>query len=202
MMGFPNESYATLAQQAPASSLYHQLDNGSLIDEIHHWLHHSYLHNFKRRRYRVDQQIETEKQQLQDQIDNTGYSEQQAVTLNQIKEQNANIQAQGQDLMKWYQSALKATNAVKVPAIDPLVLDEDQTPLEPAEQPELAEDKTSGPDLIKSYQEQLADSQSAISKTMADTAKIKSMTPAFEHLKTSTARLSSTSKQLSVTPVV
>ncbi|WP_162129490.1 type VII secretion protein EsaA [Furfurilactobacillus rossiae] len=194
--GLSNESYATLAQQAPASSLYHQLDNGSLIDEISSLVASQLSAQFQTQAVSVDQQIETEKQQLQDQIDNTGYSEQQAVTLNQIKEQNANIQAQGQDLMKWYQSALKATNAVKVPAIDPLVLDEDQTPLEPAEQPELAEDKTSGPDLIKSYQEQLADSQSAISKTMADTAKIKSMTPAFEHLKTSTARLSSTSKAI------
>ncbi|MGV0167238.1 type VII secretion protein EsaA [Furfurilactobacillus sp. WILCCON 0119] len=193
--GLQTDTYsATLEEQAPDGSVYKQMNNKSMIDEIAALVSSHLVEQYRQPVEQLDQQMTTEQETLQAQMKDTGYVDAQTSALATLKQANDAITQKGKDLMAWYQEALDYTNAVNEPAKTPLVLDETLVDFKPAEQPELADDQTTGPELIKSYQQQLSDSQNTITQTMADSAKIKSMTPAFEHLKSSTNQLSSTSK--------
>lgn len=194
--GLDTDSSTSLKEQSPQDSLYNALENNNLSGVIAELVSEDTADMFLEEATTVDKQIEDEKKTLQTQIEDTGFSDQKKDTLTAIDKQSENITKKGEELIKWYRSALKYTNAIKVPSMDPLVFDESAIPFAPADEPELSDDQETGPGLIDDYQNALTESQALSDQTMKDSAKIKSINKYFDDLKSSTDRLSNNSKSI------
>lgn len=188
------KSNQKLTEQATAGSLYYSLENTSVDKAVAAVAAKELAPGFIKEATTQDQALTDQINTLNKQAENTGFNTQYQKEIAAVTAQTDNIDQAMKRLVNWYHNATAYVNGAAMTPKADLVLDDTKLPLDLVKTPELEEDTTSGPAIVKEFQEQMADSQTSINQTMTDAAKVKDMTPSFHQLQSTTTTLADSSK--------
>ncbi|WKF84408.1 type VII secretion protein EsaA [Lacticaseibacillus pantheris] len=183
-----------LAEQAAAGSLYYSLENTSIDKAVATVAAKELAPGFIKEATTQDQALTDQINTLNKQAENTGFNTQYQKEIAAVSAQTDSIDQAMKRLVNWYHNATAYVNGAAMTPKADLVLDDTKLPLDLVKTPDLEEDTTSGPAIVKEFQEQLMDSQASINQTMTDAAKVKDMTPSFHQLQSTTTTLADSSK--------
>lgn len=186
----------TLANQAADHSLYTSLRNTNINSAVALMAAQQLAPSFSEQAVATDSAISSQIKTLDKQANSPGFAEQYQNQVDAINAHADAINELTEKTVDWYRRAMAYVNNANPTPMTDLVLDQTKLPLDLVKTPELQDDTESGPALVKQFQESLAESQSEITQTADDAAKVKDMTPYFKGLQSSTTTLQKSSRTI------